>query len=78
MKTRGASCIQRRNKFVFNTALGRGPVRCIEYVVVHELTHFEVSNHSEAFVKHMDGRLPRWRALRKELNDFIVLPMEEV
>ena len=78
MKTRWASCIQRRNKIVFNVALGRVPVRCIEYVVVHELTHFDVSNHSEAFVKLMDGRLPRWRALRKELNDFIVLPMEEV
>ena len=78
MKTRWASCIQGRNKIVFNAALGRVPVRCIEYVVVHELTHFEVSNHSEVFVKLMDGRLPRWRALRKELNDFITMPMEEV
>ena len=78
MKTRWASCLQKRGKIVFNTALGRVPARCIEYVVVHELTHFEVSNHSEAFVKRMDGRLPRWRALRKELNDFIAMPMEEV
>ena len=78
MKTRWASCLQRRNKIVFNTALGMVPVRCIESVVVHELTHFEVSNHSDAFVKLMDGRLTRWRALRKELNDFITMPMEEV
>ena len=78
MKTRWASCLQKRNKIVFNAALGRVPVRCIEYVVVHELTHFEVSNHSEPFVKLMDGRLTRWRALRKELNDFIAMPMEEV
>ena len=78
MKTRWASCIQRRGKIVFNVALGRVPVRCIEYVVVHELTHFDVSNHSEAFLKLMDGRLPRWRVLRKELNDFISMPMEEV
>lgn len=78
MKTRWASCIQKRGKIVFNAALGRVPVRCIEYVVVHELTHFDVSNHSEAFVKLMDGRLPRWRVLRKELNDFIAMPMEEV
>lgn len=77
MKTRWASCIQKRGKIVFNAALGRVPVRCIEYVVVHELTHFAVSNHSEAFVKLMDGRLPRWRVLRKELNDFIAMPMEE-
>jgi predicted metal-dependent hydrolase len=78
MKTRWASCLMKRGKIVFNAALGRVPTRCIEYVVVHELTHFEVSNHSEAFVKLMDGRLPRWRALRKELNDFIAMPMEEV
>ena len=78
MKTRWASCLQKRGKIVFNAALGRVPARCIEYVVVHELTHFEVSNHSEAFVKLMDGRLPRWRALRKELNDFIAMPMEEM
>ena len=76
MKTRWASCIQRRNKIVFNAALGRVPARCIEYVVVHELTHFEVANHSAEFVRLMDGRLPRWRAVRKELNDFIAMPME--
>ena len=32
MKTRWASCIQKRGKIVFNAALGRVPVRCIEYV----------------------------------------------
>ena len=78
MKTRWASCLKKRGKIVFNAALGRVPARCIEYVVVHELTHFEVSNHSRAFVELMDRRLPRWRILRKELNDFIAMPMEEV
>ena len=75
MKTRWASCLKKRGKIVFNAALGRVPARCIEYVVVHELTHFEVSNHSRAFVELMDRRLPRWRILRKELNDFIAMPM---
>ena len=78
MKSRWASCLQKRSKIVFNAALGRVPARCIEYVIVHELTHFEAPNHSKAFVKLMDGRLPRWRSLRKELNDFIAMPMEEV
>ena len=78
MKTRWASCLKKRGKIVFNAALGRVPARCIEYVVVHELTHFEVANHSRAFVELMDRRLPRWRILRKELNDFIAMPMEEV
>ena len=76
MKTRWASCVQRRNKIVFNTALARVPVKCIEYVIVHDLTHFEVANHSETFVRLMDERLPRWRILRKELNDFIAAPVD--
>jgi predicted metal-dependent hydrolase len=72
-----ASCIRSKGKIVFNAALSRVPPRCIEYVVVHELTHFEVANHSKAFVELMDKRLPHWRALRDELNAFIGMPMEE-
>ena len=78
MKTRWASCLAAKGKVIFNAELARVPARCIEYVVVHELSHFEVKNHSTAFVKLMDERLPRWRDLRKELNGFIAAPMEEV
>lgn len=77
MKTKWASCIWAKGKIAFNSALARVPPRCVEYVVVHELTHFEVANHSKAFVKRMDARLPRWRALRDELNGFVGMPIEE-
>ena len=77
MKTKWASCVRVKGKIVFNAALARVPPRCVEYVVVHELTHFEVANHSKAFVKLMDERLPRWRALRDELNGFVGMPIEE-
>ncbi|MBQ9430561.1 MAG: M48 family metallopeptidase [Kiritimatiellae bacterium] len=77
MKTRWASCIQSKGKIAFNVGLARVPPHCIEYVIVHELTHFEVDNHSRAFVKLMNERIPRWVALRDELNDFIALPMKE-
>ncbi len=76
MKTRWASCLAGKGKIIFNVALARVPARCIEYVLVHELTHFKEKNHSPAFVKLMDERLPRWRELRKELNGFIAAPME--
>ncbi len=76
MKTRWASCLAGKGKIIFNVALARVPTRCIEYVLVHELTHFKEKNHSPAFVKLMDERLPRWRELRKELNGFIASPME--
>ena len=77
MRTKWASCLRGKDKIAFNAALARVPPRCIEYVVVHELTHFEVANHSKAFVERMDKRLPHWRALRDELNAFIGMPMEE-
>ena len=77
MRTKWASCLRSKGKIAFNAALARVPPRCIEYVVVHELTHFEVANHSKAFVELMDERLPHWRALRDELNAFIGMPMEE-
>lgn len=77
MRTKWASCLRSKDKIAFNAALARVPPRCIEYVVVHELTHFEVANHSAAFVKLMDERLHRWRALRDELNGFIGMPMED-
>ena len=77
MKTKWASCLRNKGKIAFNAALARVPPRCIEYIVVHELTHFEVANHSKPFVELMDERLPRWRTLRDELNGFIGMPMEE-
>lgn len=76
MKTRWASCLAGKGKVIFNVALARVPARCVEYVLVHELTHFTEKNHSPAFVKLMDERLPRWRELRRELNGFIAAPME--
>lgn len=77
MKKRWASCVTTRGKVIFNTALAMVPGRCVEYVVVHELTHFDVKTHSEAFVELMDERMPRWKELRKELNGFIAAPMED-
>ena len=77
MRTKWASCLWSKGKIAFNAALARVPPRCIEYVVVHELTHFEIANHSKPFVEMMDERLPHWRALRDELNAFIGMPMEE-
>ena len=77
MRTKWASCLRSKGKIAFNAALARVPPRCIEYVVVHELTHFEVANHSKTFVELMDKRLPHWRTLRDELNAFIGMPLEE-
>lgn len=76
MKCEWGSCIARKRHLVFNLDLARVPVECIEYIVVHELTHLAVQNHGPAFQALMTQRLPHWKLLRKQLNDFIAIPVE--
>lgn len=77
MKNLWGSCNARKRRIWFNLALARVPIRCIEYVVTHEIVHLSVPNHSFLFERTMDKRLPRWREICKELNDFIALPLGE-
>lgn len=75
MKTQWGSCGAKRRALLFNLELARVPKECIEYVVVHELTHLQVQNHSKVFEAMMSQRMPNWRNLRKQLNDFIAMPI---
>lgn len=77
MRTQWGSCTKKSRILLFNLELARVPKECIEYVVVHELTHLTVGNHGKVFEALMSIRLPRWRLLRSQLNNFIALPMPE-
>lgn len=72
MRSEWGSCTARKRHLLFNLDLVRVPVECIEYVVVHELTHLAVQNHGPAFQALMTQRLPNWKNLRKQLNDSII------
>ncbi|OJW08882.1 MAG: metal-dependent hydrolase [Planctomycetales bacterium 71-10] len=68
MKTRWGSCNPRRGSILLNTDLARKPRECLEYIVVHELTHLIEPTHNARFVALMDRHLPSWRSARKTLN----------
>ena len=76
MRNLWGACTSRTRRIRFNIALARVPRLCIEYVVVHELVHLSVPNHSLLFERKMDKFMPRWRETRKELNEFIAIPLE--
>ena len=75
MRTQWGSCTSKSRTLLFNLELARVPKECIEYVVVHEMTHLSVENHGKLFEALMSQRLPRWRTLRTQINSFIALPM---
>lgn len=68
MKSRWGSCTAGKRFLRFNGHLVRVPERCVEYVVVHELAHLRVQNHSPDFWAVVARHLPDWRMRRQELN----------
>ncbi|HEY5180117.1 MAG TPA: SprT family zinc-dependent metalloprotease [Dermatophilaceae bacterium] len=68
MKTKWGTCIAHTRTIWLNPELAKKNPRCLEYIVVHELTHLLERGHGEGFVALMDRFLPDWRARREELN----------
>lgn len=68
MKTRWGVCNYVKRRVTYAVMLAARPVECVEYVVVHELTHLKVHNHGPNFKALMDARLPDWRMRRSRLH----------
>ena len=68
MKTRWGTCNTRDKRIWLNVQLAKHPTRCLEYVIVHELSHLVEPSHGPAFKALMDGFMPEWRSIKKELN----------
>ena len=51
-----------------NLALARMPAECLEYVLVHEMTHLLERGHNARFYRLMDRFLPGWRTHRDRLS----------
>lgn len=57
MRTEWGSCTPLKHRMTFNVDLARMPMECVEYVVIHEFSHFEHCDHSPAFWTLCDQRL---------------------
>ena len=69
MKRRWGSCFPNNNKVVFNLNLIKTPIYCIEYVVLHELSHFKYPNHSKNFYNFVAIFMPDWNKRKKILDE---------
>ena len=74
MISRWGSCQPKRCVLTFNYALVEAPISCVEYVVVHEFTHFLQPNHSKRFYQQLAMFMPDWEQRKKllEKGNFLV------
>ena len=68
MKTRWGSCNITKKRIWLNLKLIQYPPECLEYVILHELIHLRVPNHSAAFYAELDRYMPDWKTRRDMLN----------
>ena len=68
MKTKWGSCNPHNGNVRLNTELGKKPLECLDYVILHELAHLLETTHSDAFFAILDRNLPQWRDIRRLLN----------
>lgn len=68
MKTRWGSCNAKAGRIWLNLELAKKPLRCLEYILVHELIHLLERRHNERFLKLMNQFMPRWHSHKEALN----------
>lgn len=68
MKTQWGSCNPAMSNIRLNTELAKKPPECLEYIVVHEMTHLLEGSHSARFQALMNSFLPHWAEVRATLN----------
>lgn len=67
MDKRWGSCIT-NNHIILNIDAIRLPFSLIDYLIVHELTHIKIKNHSKEFWAEVSKHLPNWRLLDERMD----------
>lgn len=67
-KTRWGSCSS-RGTISYNWRIVMAPEHIIDYLVVHELCHLKVPNHSALFWQHVHLHIPNYKECRKWLKN---------
>lgn len=69
MKTRWGVCNRRDNSVTLNLELIKKDPECLNYVIVHELSHFIHFDHSRAFWSVVEKYCPDYKTVRKKLKE---------
>ena len=68
MKTRWGVCNVRTHRVTLNLELIKRDIECLDYVIVHELSHLLYANHSKKFWDCVGANFKDYKKIRKELK----------
>lgn len=68
MKTRWGVCNRKTNTITLNALLIRESMDKIDYVIIHELSHFLHFNHSKSFWECVNKYCPNYKVIRKDMR----------
>ena len=69
MSTRWGVCNKSLKKVTLNSELIYKDTKYLDYVIVHELSHFIHFNHSKSFWELVSENCPEYKKVRKELQE---------
>ena len=61
MTSKWGVCYTKKNRIVISSYLIHYPLECLEYIMVHEMTHFIVPNHSKRFYEIVERNMPDYK-----------------
>lgn len=73
MKTLWGSCSRKQKKINLNFYLYKATAPCIEYVILHEMTHLLYPYHNKDFYDFLTIHMPDWESRKRQLDYEFVL-----
>lgn len=70
MTSRWGVCNSKLKRVTLNLELMKRDIDCLDYVIVHELSHFKEMNHSSKFWKVVEENYPNYKKVRKVMKDY--------
>ena len=67
-KSKWGVCYTRKNLITISSYLIHYPLDCLEYIIVHEVVHFIVPNHSKRFYRIVEQNMPYYWIANQKLK----------